>query len=307
MKNKALIALMAIGMMVSVASATVVSKNGIAKDSATGLEWQDNEPYTDAEKEARSKKTNNGKAGNWEYAKQYCDNLSLGGKNDWRLPNIYELTTLLDNTKKEAPYIIDGFQNIVSDYYWTSTTVASVTSGVRGVNFDYGDDGWDYKTTSGYVRCVRAGQLNFDSLILLKKKGNLKVEQKVIDSIVPLSAYTVQELYLKAGKLERDGSQGKANKIYEYILDNFPKSDFAVKASDKLTSAKRAETEESNRKANAKRAENEASNRRSQSRQECENNKNACLAGCGTYISGADSHNNAVWSCNDKCKQISCY
>lgn len=43
-------------------SAGVVSKNGIAKDSATGLEWQD-EPYTDTEKTAYDKNTNNGKAG----------------------------------------------------------------------------------------------------------------------------------------------------------------------------------------------------------------------------------------------------
>jgi hypothetical protein len=77
MKNKALIALMAIGMMVSVASATVISKNGIAKDSATGLEWQD-EPYIDAEKEAYGKDREYGKAANWEYANQYCENLSLG-------------------------------------------------------------------------------------------------------------------------------------------------------------------------------------------------------------------------------------
>lgn len=108
-----------------------------------------------------------------------------------------------------------------------------------------------------------------------------------------LQSKSPQKMYIEAGIQERKGYTSNANKLYEAIIDRFPKSDFAVKASDKLTSANRAERAESNR--------------RSQSQQECENNKNACLAGCGTYISGADSHNNAVWSCNDKCKQISCY
>ncbi len=108
-----------------------------------------------------------------------------------------------------------------------------------------------------------------------------------------LQSKSPQTMYIEAGKQERNGNTSKATKLYEAIIDRFPNSDFAVKSSDKLTGAIRAERVESNR--------------RSQSRQECENNKNACLAGCGTYISGADSHNNAVWSCNDKCKQISCY
>ncbi len=185
MKSKVIAALVAIGMMASIANATVISKNGIAKDSVTGLEWQDNEPYTDAEKEARGEGINYGKAGNWEYAKQYCENLSLGGKSDWRLPNIYELATLLDNTKIGTPNILDGFQNIASFVYWTSATNASDTSRAWGLRFKDGDDYWYPKTSSYSVRCVRAGQLNFDSLILLKKKGKLKVEQKVIDNISP--------------------------------------------------------------------------------------------------------------------------
>jgi hypothetical protein len=111
--------------------------------------------------------------------------------------------------------------------------------------------------------------------------------------IMSFNSKSPQQLYLEAGKLERNGDSYKSKMIYNYIVDTFPNSDFAVKASDKLTGASRAE--------------NEASNRRSQSRQECENNKNACLAGCGTYISGAQDHNLAVYQCNDKCKQISCY
>ena len=99
MRDKIMTALVAMGMMVSVAGAGVVSKDGIAKDSATGLMWQD-EPYTEAEKTAYSNNSNNGKAGNWGYAEQYCHDVRLGGYGDWRLPNIYELATLLNSTKQ---------------------------------------------------------------------------------------------------------------------------------------------------------------------------------------------------------------
>ena len=48
-------------------NAQIISENGIATDSATGLVWQD-EPYTQVEKTAYDKNTNNGKVGNWEYS-----------------------------------------------------------------------------------------------------------------------------------------------------------------------------------------------------------------------------------------------
>ena len=170
--------------VLSTLSAGVISQNGVAKDSATGLMWQD-EPYTQAEETAYKNNTNNGKAGNWNYAKAYCENLTLGGYSDWRLPNIYELTTLLDNIKSSDPYVINGIKNIASSNYWSSTTNASNSSGAWFVYFGLGNDAMFYKTVSHYVRCVRAGQLNFDNLVILKNKGKLKVSQENIDAISP--------------------------------------------------------------------------------------------------------------------------
>lgn len=170
--------------VLSTLSAGVISQNGIAKDSATGLMWQD-EPYTQVEEIARDKVTNNGKAGNWNYAKAYCENLTLGGFSDWRLPNIYELTTLLDNTKSSKPFVIDGIVNIDSYYYWASTASASYSSAAWNVGFYNGSGDYYDKMSSIYVRCARAGQLNFDNLVILKNKGKVKVSQKEIDYISP--------------------------------------------------------------------------------------------------------------------------
>ena len=155
--------------VLSTLSAGVISQNGIAKDSATGLMWQDNNDSQTIKKD-------------WNGAKAYCENLTLGGFSDWRLPNIYELNTLLDNTKSSKPFVIDGIENI-SNNDWSSTTDASGSSGAWGVSFNSGYDVLVNKAASAYVRCVRVGQLNFDNLVTLKNSGKLKVSQEVINEI----------------------------------------------------------------------------------------------------------------------------
>lgn len=170
--------LLLLGCLSSMLSAIVVSKDGIAKDSATGLEWQD-ERYTDAEKEANSKNINNGKAGNWEYVKYYCENLNLGRKNDWRIPNVYEILTLFNGN-----FIVEGFKNLPSDKnldlftYWFNA------------DDDLYIDSNDYqnrKTFSLFIRCVRGKSLNYDTLTLLKNKNKIIIKQRDLDYLSPNS------------------------------------------------------------------------------------------------------------------------
>ena len=120
---------------------------GVVKDNATGLEWQDD--YSD----------NNGtiKQANWADAKTYCENLTLDGKSDWRLPSLKELRTLVDRGRTD-PAVDPTFINTASRDYWSSTTSAGGTTVAWDVSFYGGDGGIDRKTYSCYVRCVRSGQ-----------------------------------------------------------------------------------------------------------------------------------------------------
>lgn len=59
----------------------VDNNNGTITDNATGLMWQ---------------QADDGTMRNWENALSYCENLSLGGHTDWRLPNAKELHSILD-------------------------------------------------------------------------------------------------------------------------------------------------------------------------------------------------------------------
>lgn len=168
MKSKVITAFFAVSVMVSFTNADVVSNNGIAKDSVTGLMWQDDADTVNVRKD-------------WEGAKQYCQDLRLGGYSDWQLPNIYEHTTLLNNTERRSQYIIDGFQNAGFLGYWSSTESVSLSGNAWSVYHGYSD--YHGKSNWLFVRCVRAGQLSFDTLSLLKKEGKLKVSQKNMDKI----------------------------------------------------------------------------------------------------------------------------
>ena len=54
--------------------------------------------------------------------------------------------------------ILNEYLNVTSDNYWSSTTNASDSSNAWNVNFNNGNDNWNDKTNSNYVRCVRSGE-----------------------------------------------------------------------------------------------------------------------------------------------------
>jgi len=128
----------------------------IVTDTTTNLQWQD-EPYTQAEEDAYNDNKEEGKVLYWQSAIDYCEALELGGKDDWRLPNFNELYYIADRSRYNNAIYLNSFDNVVSNYYWSSTTYASVSDNAWIVNFNDGDDGNYGKSYSYFVRCVRAG------------------------------------------------------------------------------------------------------------------------------------------------------
>jgi len=116
----------------------------IVTDNNTSLQWQDDDNASSLTL-------------NWKDAIEFCEALELGGYSNWRLPNFNELYFLADRSKRN-PAIDSTFENVVSDGYWSSTTVVGFEYYAWIVNFGNGYDGWDYKSYSYYVRCVRDGQ-----------------------------------------------------------------------------------------------------------------------------------------------------
>jgi len=122
-------------------------------DVLTAFLWQDEE-YSQSELDAYSQGSSTQKVQNFAAAINYCENLSLDGYTDWRLPNFTELYLLVDRNLS-APAINDTFENVPNGKYWSSTTVEIDESMGWIVDFEHGNSEWLSKDTPAYVRCIR--------------------------------------------------------------------------------------------------------------------------------------------------------
>jgi Protein of unknown function (DUF1566). len=113
--------------------------NGTVTDNITGLVWQQEDDSVEYD---------------WKAAITYCEDSTLAGYDDWRLPNYEELRSLIDFDVYD-PAIDKMFLNTKPSGYWTSTTSMSSTYSAWYVDFYYGYVYNYYKTFRYYVRCVR--------------------------------------------------------------------------------------------------------------------------------------------------------
>lgn len=112
------------------------------KDPETGLEWQVESP---------GRMT-------WQEARQYAASLHLAGKNDWRLPTLAELESLLDRTgaRPDGRPLMRAAVSFPDNLpHWSSTTFARQTKNAWIVMFDGAYVLSYYKNNLYYVRCVR--------------------------------------------------------------------------------------------------------------------------------------------------------
>jgi hypothetical protein len=134
--------------------------NEIVLDHITGLMWADN---IDAESVTKSWVTstvyfanNDNMDTSGNTASTYCENLTLGGYSDWRLPLVAELENIVSysdiNTSIEGEY----FQNVSDDYYWSSSSDIGENHNAWRVSFFDGQVNTNKKLEDTmHVRCVR--------------------------------------------------------------------------------------------------------------------------------------------------------
>ncbi len=129
----------------------VDNRDGTITDTSTGLMW--------------TKDANLAGRKTWHEALDYADSMNKGagtyGHTDWRLPSKKELVGLIKDIEG-APYVwleSQGFTDVQSLSYWSSTTYAASTSSAWIVFMVFGSVHADVKSYHGnYVWPIRSGQ-----------------------------------------------------------------------------------------------------------------------------------------------------
>ncbi|MBH2006834.1 MAG: DUF1566 domain-containing protein [Myxococcaceae bacterium] len=119
------------------------------KDTVTGLLWQKVAPTTGG--------SNGTGVYNRSGACSYCSSLSLGGYNDWRLPTVRELQTLVDYSRNYGTLMMDDtFSGESGSSFWSLSAMTGNPSGSWIVWFDLGVVGTLNIATDNHVRCVKS-------------------------------------------------------------------------------------------------------------------------------------------------------
>jgi hypothetical protein len=154
---------------------------GSVTDKSTGLMWQrsDADPLT------------------WQEALDHCEGLNLAGYNDWRLPNINELLSIVDYGRAQPAINTYYFPNTATDdQYWSSSTLYCgplQANWAWVVEYAIGSDTIVRKFNpkpppqqpsyeKRRVRCLRGGQNNLpDHLLILipQQASNWEIESSM--------------------------------------------------------------------------------------------------------------------------------
>lgn len=115
----------------------------IVSDPKTGLEWS----------------ITLGDRVNWKTAKKVAEAYRGGGHDDWRLPTIEELITLIDFSRFNPAANTDLFPDMKSSWYWSGTPASSSPGGYAWVvNLDNGCANYYNQSGTVFVRAVRGSR-----------------------------------------------------------------------------------------------------------------------------------------------------
>lgn len=111
-------------------------------DTLTGLEWQ-RSALDDTEV-------------TWTAALAYCEALVHAGHDDWRLPNLKELATIVDESASEAPFVDPSvFGTSAAAVYWSSSPSLLFAGFANSLQTSTGVSPNRDMTLTASARCVR--------------------------------------------------------------------------------------------------------------------------------------------------------
>ncbi len=130
-----------------------IGGDAVVTDLATGLMWA---------AAGNAAGCNNGITINWANGIAYATGLDFAGFDDWRMPNVKELISIVEYDAALSvgadPLIQEPpFSSTMREDYWTSTALVYDPTRAQCAHFGQGNIGWSFKTSLEYLRCVRKG------------------------------------------------------------------------------------------------------------------------------------------------------
>jgi hypothetical protein len=128
--------------------------NGTVTDINTGLIWQ---RCSLGQNWDGSTCTGNAATYTWQAALQQSSGSTLAGYDDWRLPSVEELRSLVAYDRFSPAINNAIFPNTPISWYWSSSPNANTSDGGWIVSFYDGFDGIHSRGNAYHVRIVRSG------------------------------------------------------------------------------------------------------------------------------------------------------
>lgn len=117
------------------------NNDGTVSDDLTGLMWQQD----------------TGPLSNFDDASSYCNQLDLGGFDDWEVPSVWELSTIVDFSTISPAVDVSVFPETytTNEYYQTRNHTIDGAHTNWSIDFTYGGSYAGGTSQLHWVRCVR--------------------------------------------------------------------------------------------------------------------------------------------------------
>ena len=123
-------------------------------DKITQLEWQGCEAGKNGSDCTGT--TTDDSTMTWQAAIDYCDGLSWGGHDDWRLPTVQELSGIVDGGSSSPAIDKNVFPGTSTESFWSSSSSVDNLNYAWSVDFFYGNvSGNDNDSNTKHARCLR--------------------------------------------------------------------------------------------------------------------------------------------------------
>ena len=196
--------------------------DGSVMDLLTDLTWE---------------KSINQTAVTWEDAILYCENLTLGGKSDWRLPNVKEIRSLSDENRVQPSVDNATFKGVTITKYWSSTSLPNQTTKAWYLDNNFGITTYDVKTATHSVWAVRGGTTSPSSATTKIPQSDVHIypnpfqQNVVIQSLVEIVKIELHDIQGKRlGEFNLDSSPNAFNEVllHDEKLQNLPTGEYVL-------------------------------------------------------------------------------